>query len=1052
MDNSSSALGMENLSAVRSIIEVACRQDAQCVTSAVDVLKSSEKIPNFFENLCLIWNDRNVDIENRLMAIIYLKNGIDRYWREGVSNVIQEQSKKVIRNMILNFSEPSEQIAAQLSVLIAKIARYDIPLRWPELFPTLIQNIQIPDPFQRKRAIIILLHVIKALASKRLSNDRKVFEELTRNLFEIVLNVWLKSENADEIVVTLKILRKLIVFGYPKPDDKVGWFMDTLLNKTRCNVPIFRAEADGENKEKMGKVCLWYTKILRDTIEEHPLFFGNFVLRALNLIAEIAFGNLSPDENDIKIRINLLNVLHSIIRLPDYKLIKTSKTHDANEGLKQKTNFFTYSTITQLGQHLVMDMMVLTEDSLQAWEEIPEEYGNEDHAGICYKYYYFEKCVEKLFLSVIKEYSEQLCPLLLELLNQYCGNPATFSHDLESVLRRDAVYKSIGLASYQLYDELDFDSWFKNSLVAELNFDQPFSFILRRRIVWMIARWLGVKFTLKKDFYRIISILLGEKDTVVKLETVSALRLALDDFHLESEDLVPYLEDIFRKLYDILLSVEEVESKILVLNVISFSMERCGRSIIPLTSKLMDYLPNLWTAAEKEHTLKSSIVTATKLLLENLQEKNCSLLHFVLPVIDNCTDLDNPDTIYLLEDGLELWLAHLQNVEAISDETLSLLGRIVKIMESSTENVRCCLKIFESCVMASPNKVYDVFGQMFDDCFSMMMSELKNEGIVLILRTVELSIQLIPPSTFKKVYENTVSYLVQPSEPLDENPVMTSFQLSILARLILKNISSLNELCSESGPYIIKLFIQHNDCVNHIDKKKLSTLAVLTLLKSPYRPVLLEIFPEVVDFLVQNAVCIVKNDNTSDALNWSITPESNWHERRKMELSQKDPAQNFDVIVCIKQIIEELNREAGQEIWTNVNSEVLDQLRELLNRVNNNRLMQMALLVKVKKISNYKHIGIKIRFSHFEWRNNPIVRKSRKKDKNYSDLEKTELVKGVKDNFDILENGTAKTYPKIHQLQAAIWMDIVERMRKKSGIHREIKDVEFLFFSLLRKK
>lgn len=173
---------------------------------------------------------------------------------------------------------------------------------------------------------------------------------------------------------------------------------------------------------------------------------------------------------------------------------------------------------------------------------------------------------------------------------------------------------------------------------------------------------------------------------------------------------------------------------------------------------------------------------------------------------------------------------------------------------------------------------------------------------------------------------------MQPIEPLEENPVMTSFQLCILARLILKNISSLNELCPETAPYIIKLFIQYNDCINYIEKKKLCTLAVLTLLKSPYRSVLLEIFPEVVDFLVQNAVYIVKNDNSTDALNWSITPECNWHERRKMELNQKDPAQNFDVILCTKQIVEELNRENGQDIWTNVNSEVLTQLKELLNR------------------------------------------------------------------------------------------------------------------------
>lgn len=172
------------------------------------------------------------------MAIIYLKNAVDRYWREGGNNAIQEDSKKVIRNLILDFSEPSDHIASQLAILVGKIARYDVPRKWPELFPTLIQNIQINDNFQRKRCMFTLLHVVKALASKRLSNDRKVFEDLTKNLFEIVLNVWLKSENADEIIISLKILRKFIVFGYSKPDEKVAWFLEDLLNKIRFNVPI----------------------------------------------------------------------------------------------------------------------------------------------------------------------------------------------------------------------------------------------------------------------------------------------------------------------------------------------------------------------------------------------------------------------------------------------------------------------------------------------------------------------------------------------------------------------------------------------------------------------------------------------------------------------------------------------------------------------------------------------------------------------------------------------------------------------------------------------
>lgn len=70
------------------------------------------------------------------------------------------------------------QIATQLAVLIGKVARLDCPRNWPLLIPTLLQGVRCPEDLLQQRALLVLHHVTKTLASKRLSSDRKVFEEV----------------------------------------------------------------------------------------------------------------------------------------------------------------------------------------------------------------------------------------------------------------------------------------------------------------------------------------------------------------------------------------------------------------------------------------------------------------------------------------------------------------------------------------------------------------------------------------------------------------------------------------------------------------------------------------------------------------------------------------------------------------------------------------------------------------------------------------------------------------------------------------------------------
>lgn len=71
------------------------------------------------------------------------------------------------------------QIATQIAVLIAKVARLDCPRQWPELIPILLESVKVQDSLQQHRALLTFYHVTKTLASKRLAADKRLFQDVS---------------------------------------------------------------------------------------------------------------------------------------------------------------------------------------------------------------------------------------------------------------------------------------------------------------------------------------------------------------------------------------------------------------------------------------------------------------------------------------------------------------------------------------------------------------------------------------------------------------------------------------------------------------------------------------------------------------------------------------------------------------------------------------------------------------------------------------------------------------------------------------------------------
>ena len=66
--------------------------------------------------------------------------------------------------------------------------------------------------------------------------------------------------------------------------------------------------------------------------------------------------------------------------------------------------------------------------------------------------------------------------------------------------------------------------------------------------------------------------------------------------------------------------------------------------------------------------------------MQGLGTASAALSPFLLPVVRLSTDLSEQCSVYLLEDGLELWLAVLHNAAEVTQDLLALADNIPPIL------------------------------------------------------------------------------------------------------------------------------------------------------------------------------------------------------------------------------------------------------------------------------------------------------------------------------------------------------------------------------------
>ncbi|XP_066514944.1 importin-11 [Hoplias malabaricus] len=963
---------------VLQVLTQATSQNTSELKPAEEQLKQWETQPGFYSVLLGIFNDHRLDVNVRWLAVLYFKNGIERYWRRGAPHALSEEEKSSLRSgLITNFKEPVNQIATQIAVLIAKVARLDCPRQWPELIPVLLEKVKVLDVLQQNRALLTFYHVTKTLASKRLANDRRLFQELSSSIYSFVYSVWthhtdsfLQQLNAgdqqgafsslERTLLSLKVLRKLTVQGFVKPQENVEvmGFLGAVFERLQQFVECCGLVGPGSVcREKLEKTIILFTKVLLDFLECHPFSFIPLIRRSLEFCVGSVFSTVGDGFLFERFIVQCLNLIKSIVKNESYRPDKNIEDTrpEVMQAHKIRTEFFTPPTLTEIARRLVSKYFLLTEEELLMWEEDPEGFAVEETGGDSWKYS-LRPCTEVVFLDIFHSYSQTLTPVLLEMVHSLQG-PSDVN-DTVQLLIKDAVYNSVGLAAYELFDSVDFDQWFNNQLLGELQISHNRYKLIRRRVIWLVGQWISVKFKpeLRPLLYEVILTLLQDPDLVVRIETATTLKLAVDDFEFRTEQFLPYLESMFTLLFQLLQQVNECDSKMQILHVLSCVIERVSSQIRPFVGCLVAYLPLLWKQSEDHNMLRCAIITTLIHLVQGLGAECRNLYPFLLPVIQLSTDVSQPPHVYLLEDGLELWLVTLENSPDVTPELLRLFHNMSPLLELSSENLRMCFQIITSYLYLSAGDFLQMYGEGLCRCLCDLLKDITHEGQVQVLKVVEMVMKVSPlvgPHLFRTLLPSVLRGVLEG----ERYPVVMSVYLGVMGRVLLQNSSFFTELLYQISQEIhqevqcvlgtlIEMWVDRMDNITQPERRKLSSLALLSLLPSP-DSVIQEKFCGIINICVESLHDVMTEESETgtlrDCMLMNPLEEPKFSEdeeplteqdKRKRLLALQDPVHR----VCLQQCVFEklkaqqvlMGEAEFQGLMETVDTEVVRQLQEFL--------------------------------------------------------------------------------------------------------------------------
>jgi hypothetical protein len=707
-----------------------------------------------------IYLDTSQDKQVRFLAIILLKNGIDKYWRQTAKHAVKPENKALIRSRLFqgSLNEEDRTLVLHNALVTAKIVRVDYPHDWPDAFSTLIALAKAAsdsNPLQLRGALLVLLRIVKELATARLRKSQTALQAITPELVQLLGAIytdkttywqerWTKGHGddataalaLDNSLTALKILRRLVTVGYDQPhtDAMVCGFwslsqsqFDQFLNGCSQGSWIPPAHHD-----MVGKHLIQFTKLHLDMSEMHPASFPllpnsiplvkaywnlvkgfSDVFRKFGGIKQTSSEGVPKHEGPVyeKLALKGLLLLRSCVSIAHHP-VQTFKyrSQEFKELEKQAVHIIGAELLNRdmlldMLQVIINKLFILRQSDLDAWEEDPEAWEAQERTeGQAYEWA-VRPCAERLLLDLLTHYKELSEPLLA-----YCHLATKADMGL---LDKEAAYCALGCAAAVIHQSFDFDDFLTTTLVKDAQIRDPFAKLLRRRIAILLSQWVPVRISQanRPVVYDIFRHLMNPEDQyndeVVRITAARQLKYIADEFEFDGEGFYPFAGDVFNLLIGLLQEVDGDETKLAILETLRCIVTRMEAHISQFGDAIMLTLPKLWeSAASEEYMIKQSVLAIMSALVSSMRGESQRYQGVIVPLLGEAMNPESALHLHLIEESVDLWKAVLtQSAPPLNPDLVQLVHLALPLLEYDSEVANQCLGIVKDYILLAPQDI-----------------------------------------------------------------------------------------------------------------------------------------------------------------------------------------------------------------------------------------------------------------------------------------------------------------------------------------------------------
>lgn len=475
---------------------------------------------------------------------------------------------------------------------------------------------------------------------------------------------------------------------------------------------------------------------------------------------------------------------------------------------------------------VVLQHMRLSDTDLDEWQADPEAYSILGESLTAQES--VRACAENLLLTLIQHFPDETIPVLKQMtsaaasfLVELARPKAPVVPNDARILDMDAILLAIGLGCYDLHDCFDFEPWFIANLVPLL---VPSSTskgmfnglpVLPSRIVWLVSCWLAqLSANVRPPLYDALLNVstLATADAALRLRIVQTLESMLNDWGFEHEAFAPFVSRALECLYSFFPLLLESESKLKILTCLEAMIQACGSSIVGFCQQISTPLPSMWTSdSEASNLVRGKILQLLTKLLQSVKENQQqisdqdanvqALVAMCVQVVRLATDLENPDEVFLMESGLELWVETTIVSRVYTEELHLLFVHVLRLIERDYEHVNLAMNLLEQYVRLGQSQFWQTYHATVVAMLVDVVGNVKAEACVEIAKSLELMVAVLPSEQlttcvpiFNVLIETCVAF--QQSRASSGSPkasprrasdmVVVAF-VSVLARLLLQH-------------------------------------------------------------------------------------------------------------------------------------------------------------------------------------------------------------------------------------------------------------------------